>query len=250
MSTGRFLKSRRDLRRAFGWSLVAGLSIAALTAAVAVVDGSFDDADWRVIGTSLGFAVFSATGAAGLSLRLRRSAPRLQLLGAATALAAVAAFALLVLAIWVETDEDLAWQWWGAAALIALGTSHASLVVGAQTGADAAIVRLMARVSLATGAIDTAIAVLLVAGALEEGPAEAFALLVIALVLSTALTPILRRLTGPDDADGRSPSSAGDVAAELVQIAARVDLLANSAGARSGDLRRHADGLRASADQL
>jgi hypothetical protein len=250
MSADRFLGSRRDLRRALGWSLVAGLSIAALTAAVAVVDGSFDDTDWRVIGTSLGFAVFSATGAAGMSLRLRRPTPRLQLLGLATGIAAAVAFALLALALWFEFDDDTIWQWWGAAALIALGTSHASLVVGARATTDAAIVSLMSRVALATGAIDTTIAVLIVAEALEEGPAEGFALLVIALVLSTALTPILRRLTGLDEASGRRPAGAGDIAAELIEIAARVDLLAHSAGARGRDLRRHADGLRASAEEL
>jgi peptidoglycan/LPS O-acetylase OafA/YrhL len=74
-------QSRASLRRALGWSLVAGLSVAALTAAFAVVDGSFDETDGRVIATSLGFAVFSATGSAGAFLRLRRTSPALQELG-------------------------------------------------------------------------------------------------------------------------------------------------------------------------
>jgi hypothetical protein len=37
---------------------------------LALIRGSWGDEDWRVVGTSLGFAVFSAIGAAGLSLRL------------------------------------------------------------------------------------------------------------------------------------------------------------------------------------
>jgi hypothetical protein len=62
---------RADLRRALGWALVGGLTIAAVTASFALVTGSLEEEEWRVIGTSLGFAVFSALGAAGASLRLR-----------------------------------------------------------------------------------------------------------------------------------------------------------------------------------
>jgi hypothetical protein len=248
VTADRLILSRADLRRWLGWSLVVGLSIAALTAAIAVVDGSFDETDGRVIGTSLGFAIFSATGAAGVSLRLRRSAELPRLLGGATAMAATAAFLLLVAAVWV--DHDALWQWWGVAALLSLGTSHASLVVGARSDSDAPIVDTLTHVSLITGAIDTSIAILLVAEAIEDGPSELFALLVIALVLSTALTPLLRRLTGPRAAGQPPASRPPDVAAELLEIAARVELLAQTAGTRTGELRRHADGLRASAKQL
>ncbi|HEX2071408.1 MAG TPA: hypothetical protein VHF90_07155 [Thermoleophilaceae bacterium] len=251
MTADRRFDSRASLRRWLGWSLVAGLSIAALTAAIAVVDGSFDETDGRVIGTSLGFAIFSAIGATGMSLRLRRPAQALQLLGGATALAAIAAFLLLVAAIWIDNDHDALWQWWGAAALLSLGTSHASLVLGARAVSDAPIVDALTHVSLITGAIDTSIAILLVAEAIHDGPSEVFALLVIALVLSTVLTPLLRRLTGSRVA-AATPTSPRppDVAAELLEIAARVELLAQATGTRTGELRRHADALRASAKQL
>jgi len=247
---GRLVRSRADVRRSLGWSLVAGLSIAALTAAVAVVEGSFDDADWRVIGTSLGFAVFSATGAAGASLRLRRPGERSQLLGAAALVAALAAFAFLVVALWIDREGDAIWHWWGVATLIALGTSHAALVIAARSAADAPVVDFLVRVSLACGAVDTSIAVLLVAGTIDEGPAEGFALLVIALVLSTALTPIVRRLVVAPAATA-DPVARGsrDVGAELLEIASRVEALAGLDRARATELRRHADGLRASARQ-
>ncbi|HEX2161062.1 MAG TPA: hypothetical protein VHF88_04485 [Thermoleophilaceae bacterium] len=250
MTDGRLVRSRADLRRWLGWSLVAGLSIAALTASAAVVQGSLDETDGRVIGTSLGFAIFSVTGAAGMSLRMRRPAEWSQALGAVTAAAAAAAFLLLVAAVWIDYDGGGLWQWWGVAALLSLGTSHASLVVGARSGSDAPIVDTLSHVSLATGAIDTSIAILLVAEAIHDGPVELFALLVIALVFSTALTPILRRLTAPGAA-GQSPAPRQpDVAGELLEIAARVELLAQAAGTRTGELRRHADALRASAKRL
>ena len=73
--------TRTDLRRSLGWALVVSLTIAAFTASIAIVSGDFSDGDARVIGTSLGFAVFSAFAAAGGSMRLemrlgRTSSPR------------------------------------------------------------------------------------------------------------------------------------------------------------------------------
>jgi hypothetical protein len=44
--------NQRDQRRAaigrtLGWTLVAGLTIAAITASFAILSGDFDDTDWR-----------------------------------------------------------------------------------------------------------------------------------------------------------------------------------------------------------
>ena len=52
----------------------AGLCLAALVAVGALLTGSFDDTDWRVVATSLGFSVFTSTTAAGAALRLRSDA--------------------------------------------------------------------------------------------------------------------------------------------------------------------------------
>ena len=60
-----------DLRRVAGWALVAGLCISAAVAIVALLTGSWSDTSWRVVGTSLGFSVFTSTAAAGAALRLR-----------------------------------------------------------------------------------------------------------------------------------------------------------------------------------
>ena len=51
--------------RVAGWLLVAGLTIAAAAAVVVLVQGDFDQTEARVIYTSLGFALASATGSAG-----------------------------------------------------------------------------------------------------------------------------------------------------------------------------------------
>ena len=41
------------IRRVLGWVLVGSLCLAALVAIAALLSGSFDDTDWRLIGTSL-----------------------------------------------------------------------------------------------------------------------------------------------------------------------------------------------------
>ncbi|HWT26193.1 MAG TPA: hypothetical protein VN213_21980, partial [Solirubrobacteraceae bacterium] len=58
-------EQRATVRRALAWALAGGLSVAALVAIGAILTGGFDETDGRVIATSLGFAVFSATAAAG-----------------------------------------------------------------------------------------------------------------------------------------------------------------------------------------
>jgi hypothetical protein len=56
------------MRRVAVGALIAGLCLAAATAIAALVTGEFDDTHARVIGSSLGFGVFSALGAAGAGL--------------------------------------------------------------------------------------------------------------------------------------------------------------------------------------
>src|SRR3954469_14823810 len=88
--------------------LIAGLCVAAATAIAALATGEFDDTHWRAIATSLGFSLFSAFGAAGEALR-REARVRRRVLVAATAVAAAAAFALLVPAVWFGDDSDALW---------------------------------------------------------------------------------------------------------------------------------------------
>lgn len=102
-------------RRGVLLGLAAGLSVAAAIAIVAILTHSFDRTDARLIGTSLGFSVFSALGAAGTPAR-RRS--KLATLGVLTTAAAGLVFALLELAIW---DHGTNWTWRAFGVLAASG---------------------------------------------------------------------------------------------------------------------------------
>jgi hypothetical protein len=84
-----------SIRRLAGVALVTGLCIAAAGAMVALLAGSFGDIDTRVVLSSLGFSLFSATGSAGAAARLRAS-ERVQMIGTATMVLSVAALGLLL----------------------------------------------------------------------------------------------------------------------------------------------------------
>jgi hypothetical protein len=185
-----------DLRRLAGWALVVGLCVAAAVAIVALLSGSFDDTDWRVVGTSLGFSVFTSTGAAGLALRLRDTTWAWAL-GTTSAAASAIALALLVCSLWTDGSEGL-WRAFGTVGLIALWSAHASLVLRSARPNDSATIRSLCAVSIATLGIDATVGALAILGALGDSDVESGARVLAALVviglLSTALPPILRRL--------------------------------------------------------
>ena len=152
MTTEARAGQRASVRRALSWALVGALCVAAITAIAAITTGDFDDTDWRVIGTSLGFAIFSATAASGASLRFRGS-ESLRILGSATMALSAVAFVLLLVAVWNDGADD-AWRWFGSAGLAALACSHLSLVSGALRGTDSAAVRSLSTASMGLGVID------------------------------------------------------------------------------------------------
>lgn len=191
-----------------GWALVGGLTVAAATASIALVRGSFGDEDWRVIGTSLGFAIFTAGGAAGVSLRLR-GGPRERLLGGVTAALAAAGFLLLLPALWIDDESEELWRAWGCVSLAALACSHASLVTGARRATDSEAVRTLITISIGLGAVDALAGILPISGLVDdvdEGAAEVVGVLVIALLLTTSLPPIMRRTPGAGGARGGPPA--------------------------------------------
>ena len=221
-----------DLRRLAGWALVAGLCVSAVVAIVALVTDEWSDLSWRVVGTSLGFSVFTCTAAAGAALRLR--APRwAQALGGATIGSSAAAFGLLVLALWAE-DEPL-WRAFGIAGLAALWTSHASLMLRARRSDDSSAVVWLTAVSMVTLGIDTSIGMLAILEAFEDiddtDPIErGLAALLVVTLLSTALPPILRRLQGkatttPAAAAFGAPPRASGFAGEVAEVAARLEAM-------------------------
>jgi hypothetical protein len=190
------------LRRAAGWAFVCGLCLAALVAIVALLSGSFDDTDERVIATSLGFSVFSSTGAAGTALR-GRERPAAWAIGTMALVASVIAFMLLLVAVWSE-DLEGPWRAFGVAGLIALWSAHAALVAGASKPGDSAAIKALGAVAVGALAIDTTVGVLAVVGALDDvdadGAGQVLAALLVLALLATVLPPILRRLNGSNRA--------------------------------------------------
>ena len=186
------------LRRRAGWALVGGLCVAAAVAIAALVAGSFDDTEARVVGTSLGFSVFSSTAAAGAALRLR-TASWAWALGTATAAVSLASFALLAAALWVDGgDSDELWTAFGVAGLGALWTSHAALVLRSLRRRDGRAIRWLTATAITSLGVDSAVGMLALLGALDGVDSEAFvralAVLVVVALLSTILIPLLRRL--------------------------------------------------------
>ena len=258
------MSSREEIRRALGWVLVGSLCVAAATAIFAILGDSFDDTDWRVIGMSIGFAVFSSTGASGATLRVRTS-ESLRTLGLVTMALSALAFLLLVVALWND-DSDSAWRWWGVTGLAAFSASHASLVQGARRDTDSDAIRVIATASIAFSVLDSGVGILAIAEAFEdvdEGFARFVGVVVILLVLTTALPPIMRRLqreggpsapAGParpeqraavavDAAQGTAPAPA-PLASEVITAVDRILALNSDPGNRAPEIRRECERLR------
>jgi hypothetical protein len=219
-----FIAAPRNWRRVAAWALVGGLCLAALVAIAALLTGSFDDTDWRVVASSLGFSVFTSTAAAGGALRVR-DARWARALGAATALSSLLAYALLLAALWIADDEEGLWRAFGILGLCALWTSHASLVLRALSSGDTSLVRTLTAVAVATLGIDTFVGILALLGALDdidsEVPARVLAAILVVALLCTALVPILRRVAPAPPVAFSSPRPGG-LAAEVAAAAERL----------------------------
>jgi hypothetical protein len=245
------LDTAPGLRIAAARVLVAGLCVAAAVALWALLAGSFDDTDWRAIGTSLGVGVFSSTAAAGALLRLRDTPPA-RGLGLATIAVSVLAFLTLLLALWVDADADGLWRAWGVAALAALCGSYASLVLRPLRDGDSPAIRWLSAVAVGGLAVDTAFGMLGVLGALDDVDwdflGRALGALVVITLLATALLPILRRMArlraagavvaAPTTAFGERtapPARDGPLgrSAEIAAVAARLDAAASTPQLRS-----------------
>ena len=240
-----------ELRRLAGWALVGGLCLAAATAILALVSGSFDDTDVRVILTSLGFSLFSATAAAGSALRLVGRGLERDL-GVATVAVSAVAYVLALGLIWIDPDGNGLWRVFGAAGVVALCGSHASLVLKGRRAADGPALTALVGVSLATSVIDTLLALVPIAGLYEdvsETHLRIVAVLVVVLLLTSVLPPIVRRLRGPAappapaDPFGRTFRRARTPVESIVaELHAAADRLEASTDVRA--LRRESERLR------
>jgi hypothetical protein len=239
---------REGLRRAAGWALVGGLSLAAFTAVVALLAGDFGDGALRVIATSLGFAISSAVAASGAGQRVRASAP-LRALGNATALLAGASFALLVAGVWThDWGTEAIWRSFGCAGVLALAGSHACVVLGARRRSDASLVSALVTVSVALAAVDTVGALLPITGLVDDVDEAGQKLLgatLVLLVLTSLLPPLMRRIQ-PARRRAREPGRQGldELTEEVATIADRIDDLARGPGLRTPEIRREAERLR------
>lgn len=225
-----------DLRRLVTRALVAGLCVSGAVAVIALLSGSFDEIHWRVVGTSLGFSVFTCTAAAGAGLRTR-SHEGLRTLGSATVAASAAALVTLVGGLWLD-DVDWLWRAFGVAGLAALWTSHASLMLGALRPTDSPAVRALSQVSAFTLGIETLVGVAavleLIADVGEVAP-RLLAALIVVTVVSTVLAPLLRRMqstTTPSPAAAAVGRGSG-FAAEVAQSAQRLSMMDLPAPARA-----------------
>ena len=220
------------IRRVLGWVFVGSLCAAALVAIVALLSDSFDDTDWRLIGTSLSFAVYSALAASGAAVRVKEH-PVAGPLGALTVAAAAVAWALLLALLWAEDDSEGLARAWGVATIAALACSHASVMLRGTRASDMPLISALAATSITLGALDATAGALAVSGAVEvdEGDpvVRLMAVAVVLLLLTTALPFVLRRLSAPVEATPAWPASRGGslerLAAEVVAATERIERL-------------------------
>jgi hypothetical protein len=248
---------RDQIRRFAGRALVGGLSAAAAVSVIALMVGSFDETELRVVLTSIGFGLASATGSAGASARLRPS-PRMQLLGTGTLIASGISFVLLLFVLWTDDwgSEGIA-RAFGCFAVAAFGGAHACLMLNARRRSDTDSVRRITTAAVILGAVDT-LAVLLPLAALVDDVGDVagrlFGATVVLLVLTTVLPPILRRTQPtPSSADRANGTYAGGddhLASAVIEIADRIDLLNSDPGNRAPQIRAEVNRLRKLAESF
>jgi hypothetical protein len=241
------------IRRFAGRSLVIGLSVAAAAAVLALLTGRFDDTDTRVILTSIGFAIASATGSTGAAARLRPS-EGLQLLGTVTLLASVAAFVLLLAGLWTSMDDwgsEGVWRTFGCVAVLGVAGSHACVMLGALGRGDTDLVRLLTLSSIGFAAFDTLAVILPLAGLVDdvdEPWPRIFGAALVLLVLTSVLPPILRRMQPAarpaPSANGSASQSEDILASAVIQIADKIDVLNSDPGNRAPEIRAELNRLR------
>ena len=241
-----------SIRRFAGRALVAGLSVAAAAAVLALLTGSFDDTDLRVIVTSIGFAIASATASSGAAARLH-SSDSLHLLGTLTVLASGIAFVLLLAGLWTDMDEwgdEDVWRAFGVVAVLGVAGAHACAMLGARRRTDSEAIRLLTLAAVGFSAFDTTAVILplleLVTDIDEPWP-NIFGAALVLLVLTSILPPIMRRMQpapAPRSANGRVDGGTEFLAVAVIEIADRIAVLNSDPGNREPEIRAQVNRLR------
>lgn len=183
-----------SMKRTFLIVFAFSLTISALAGIAVLLFGTFGEMELRILATTAAFAGFSLTGlASGFWLGRGRFS------GVAWGGVACSTVAL-VLTLWIVWADVHAWREeqfkaWAVATILAVATSHASLLLipyGSNQIANGVIV--------STLGIIGAISVILIGAILEwwdidnEGLVRSLAALAILATLGTILGPLLRRL--------------------------------------------------------
>jgi hypothetical protein len=231
------------IKRAAGLALAGGLTIAALTAVVAIVSGDFDDTEVRVILTSIGFAISSATASAGAAQRFSPTSA-LRALGTATAVLSGVTFVLLALGLWTnDWGTEGIWRAFGCTGVLAVAGAHACLVLGARRSTDGEGVRLLVLASIGLAILDTLGAFLAISGLTGMGDlAQLFAATLVLLVLTSVLPPILRRTQSPTKTAPQTQMQR--LAGEVEAVADRIEELNRGPSHRAPEIRREVERLR------
>jgi hypothetical protein len=244
-----------SIRRLAGIALVTGLSFAAAAAVLALLTGSFDETDTRVILTSIGFALCSAVASTGAAARLRPSRG-LELLGTATFLAAAASFVLLLAGLWTNTDDwgsEALWRTFGCVAVLGIAGSHACAMLMGSRRDDTEAIRLLTLSALGLGIFDTLAVVVPLAGladSIDEPWPRIFGATLVLLVLTSILPAILRKMqpaaprAAPPSTSGGGQASDEFLASAVIRIADRIDALNSDPGNRSPEIRAEVNRLR------
>jgi hypothetical protein len=210
------------------------MCVAAAAAIAGLLAGSWDDTNWKILGSSLGFSVFTVTASAGTDPRPPR------VIAVLAVVASVAAFVLLLAALWIDdADSGTLWRSFGIAGLTALWSAHAALLLRSRRPDDSDAIRALTRTAIATLGIDAMIgnlALLDLIGEVDEAGGRAIGVLVVLAVLTTLLVPILRRLSRPSShgeiADIVGRLAAMELPPDAQREVARLRRLTRSAGER------------------
>lgn len=231
------------LRRVALQALVAGLVIAAAAAIVALLRGSIDETELRVILTSVALSVFGSLAAVAAATGDSRSAA-IRRFGRAASALAVVSFLLFLPAVWTDRADEALWRAWGCASILAVAGTHTALVLRSRQPTDGNGIAWIASASVVLGAADALAALAPVSGVVDdvdEGLARLFAVGLVLLVLTTILPPLLRRVQR--SSAEQAPADAG-VGSQVAEIADRIGDLAAGSVADSHELRRELARLR------
>ena len=122
--------NKRELKRGFIFGIITSLVLSAVMGIIVLLQGTFQDIDWQILGTTLTIGVFSITSLSSLGL-LESPKRNLRSFSLLTIFLSVMALALTVLLIWQNWDNDLEVLSQTAVVftVLAISTAHASLLL-------------------------------------------------------------------------------------------------------------------------